>query len=189
MAMLGGIQTRGQITEIRQVMDYVYQLEEQVRYALKHLDGENIAAGAIGVEQLSSAAKAQMQGAGQNTQGAGMTAARLKTDSLRIDNAGIKQTAGAFKVTADAGSVMKLGGTEESPALMIEGTGGIAAQRVTLAGRRAPGMEILLEDGTGPETAYRIAVGPNKPSGHGIIWLKTGTEGNDGFPCDVFFIA
>ena len=188
MAMLGDIQTRGQITDVKQVMNYVYQLEEQMRYTLKHLDSGNIEDGAIGAAQLSSAVKAQMTGGGQTKASAGKTAARLKTDNLRIDNDGIRQDDGTFQVTGDEESYLHLGGTEETPALSLDASGAMAAQTLTLAAGRAPGMRITLEGGTGESTAYQIAVGPTKPDGHGIIWLKTGTEGDNGHPCDVFFI-
>ncbi len=53
MAYLNEIQIHSKVTDIRQVMEYLRQLEDQVRYALQNLDGENIQAGAIGEEQLS----------------------------------------------------------------------------------------------------------------------------------------
>jgi hypothetical protein len=68
MATMGDIQVRGQVTDIRQVMNYVYQLEEQMRYALKHLDSGNIENGSIGAEQLSSAVLEKMK---QEAQAAG----------------------------------------------------------------------------------------------------------------------
>ncbi len=189
MAMLGDIQTRGKITDVQQVMEYVYQLEEQMRYALKHLDGGNIEAGAIGTEQLSGAVKAQMQGGMPSGGSAGRTAARIKTDYLRIDNDGMRQDAGTFRVKGDGNSYLKLGGTAESPALQLKGDGDMSAKTLTLESGRAAGMAITLAGGTGESTAYQIAVGPSKPSGHGIIWLRTGTEGENGYPCDIFFIA
>lgn len=51
--LLGEIQGRGEIKDIKQVMNYVYQLEEQVRYILGHLGAENLSPGAVGEEQLS----------------------------------------------------------------------------------------------------------------------------------------
>ena len=190
MAMLGDIQTRGQITDVKQVMNYVYQLEEQMRYTLKHLDSGNIENGAIGAEQLSSAVREQMKtGGGQQAGSAGRTAARLKTDNLRIDSDGIRQRAGTFQVLGDGESSLALGGTAETPALSLDGNGSMRAKQLTLEQGRAAGMRIALEGGESGQTAYQIAVGPQKPAGHGIVWLKTGTEETDGYPCEVFFIA
>lgn len=53
MAYLNEIQIHSKVTDVRQVMEYLRQLEDQVRYALQNLDGDNIQAGAIGEEQLS----------------------------------------------------------------------------------------------------------------------------------------
>ena len=63
MAYLGDIQTRGQIRDINQVMDYLRQLEDQIRYALFNLDGENIQNGAIGAEQLSQGVNGEIKDA------------------------------------------------------------------------------------------------------------------------------
>lgn len=53
MAYLNEIQIHSKVTDVRQVMEYLRQLEDQVRYALQNLDGDNIQAGAIGEKQLS----------------------------------------------------------------------------------------------------------------------------------------
>ena len=58
MARLGEIQLKSGIKDIDQVMNYLYQLEEQLRYALNNLDSENIRDGAISAEQLSGAVRA-----------------------------------------------------------------------------------------------------------------------------------
>ena len=52
MARLGEIQLKSGIKDIDQVMNYLYQLEEQLRYALNNLDSENIRDGAISAEQF-----------------------------------------------------------------------------------------------------------------------------------------
>ena len=57
MAVFGEVQHTGNITDIKQVMNYVYQLEEQVRYALGHIGNENMTAGCVGIEQLTPGVK------------------------------------------------------------------------------------------------------------------------------------
>lgn len=57
----GDIATRGTPTDIRQVMNYIYQLEDQLRYALSHIDGENISAGSIGKTQIAQGAIGRQQ--------------------------------------------------------------------------------------------------------------------------------
>ena len=53
MAFLREIQG-GNGDDPKKIMRYVRQLEEQVRYALQSLDGDNILSGAIGEGQLSA---------------------------------------------------------------------------------------------------------------------------------------
>ena len=57
MAVFGEVQHTGNITDIKQVMNYVYQLEEQVRYALGHIGNENMTAECVGIEQLTPGVK------------------------------------------------------------------------------------------------------------------------------------
>lgn len=73
MALLGQIKTRGEITDIRQVMDYVRQLENQIRYAISNLDGENISDGAIGAEKLSGTVQSTVKKADETAKETGET--------------------------------------------------------------------------------------------------------------------
>ncbi len=171
MATLGDIQVRGQVTDIRQVMNYVYQLEEQMRYALKHLDSGNIENGSIGAEQLSSAVLEKMKQEARQQEGGG-----------------------TFQVRGDGDSFLSLGGTSSSPALRLNGTGKIVAKEAALKYGQAAGMTITVPDDpvqegeTPPEKRFQIVVGPSKPAGHGVLWFKTGAEGADGIACDVFYL-
>lgn len=54
MAIMGDIPARSSITDIKQVMQYVYALEDQIRYALSHIGGENIVAGSITGRNLAA---------------------------------------------------------------------------------------------------------------------------------------
>ena len=77
MAYLNEIQIRGEIKDVRQVMEYLYQLEDQIRYALQNLDGENIQAGAIGENLLSGGVQDQIKAAQRTASAA--TAANTTT--------------------------------------------------------------------------------------------------------------
>ncbi|MBR4538434.1 MAG: hypothetical protein IKO52_06270 [Clostridia bacterium] len=100
MAYLNEIQVHSRVTDVRQVMEYLRQLEDQVRYALQNLDGENIQAGAIGEEQLS-----------------GGVQKRIKTaENAAVDAAATRRTADAATAAlADVNQRMavKLNGSEE----------------------------------------------------------------------------
>lgn len=84
MARLGEIQTRSGDTEMKQVMQYVQQLEEQVRYALQNLDGENLISGAVGEKQLSGTVQGSIQAANEAAQEAKEAARRTGAAVNRI---------------------------------------------------------------------------------------------------------
>lgn len=84
MARLGEIQTRSGDTEMKQVMQYVQQLEEQLRYALQNLDGENLISGAVGEKQLSGTVQGSIQAANEAAQEAKEAARRTGAAVNRI---------------------------------------------------------------------------------------------------------
>ncbi len=104
MAYLNEIQIHSKVTDIRQVMEYLRQLEDQVRYALQNLDGENIQAGAIGEEQLSGGVQKRIK------------TAESAAEKSSVDAAATKRTVDAASAAlADMSRRMaeKLNGSEE----------------------------------------------------------------------------
>lgn len=81
IAHLPEIQSKGGGNDYRQVMNYVYQLEEQLRYALAHIDGDNITAGTVGAGQL---AKASVQE--ENIAKSAVTGDKLAKNSVTKEN-------------------------------------------------------------------------------------------------------
>ncbi|MBR3106102.1 MAG: hypothetical protein IKH30_02825 [Clostridia bacterium] len=61
MAYLTDIPFTGSLKDIRQVTDYLRQLEDQLRYVIQHIGAENIQPNAVGEEQLSPKVKEDMQ--------------------------------------------------------------------------------------------------------------------------------
>lgn len=61
MAYLADIQSPSNAKDIRQVMDYLRQLEDQLRYVIQHIGAENIQPNAVGEEQLSPKVKEDMK--------------------------------------------------------------------------------------------------------------------------------
>ncbi len=78
MSFLKQIQTRGEITTPGQVMEYLRQLEDQVRYALANLDGENIQVGAIGDDQLNAQVKGTIRTAQSTADKSGKDAEKAR---------------------------------------------------------------------------------------------------------------
>ena len=61
MAYLADIQYPAQVKDVKQVMDYLRQMEDQLRYVIAHIGPENIQPSAVGEEQLSPAVKEDMR--------------------------------------------------------------------------------------------------------------------------------
>lgn len=61
MAYLNEIPFPREVKDARQVMDCLRQMDDQVRYTLQNLDGDNIRAGAIGESHLSGSLQRQIR--------------------------------------------------------------------------------------------------------------------------------
>ena len=182
MAYLGEIQTRGEITDVKQLVNYMYQLEEQVRYALNNLDGENIQAGAINAEQLSGALNARLKSVERTAERLDERGAdRLTNRALRLDGEGLRQGMGLFQSKAGADSYLRWGGTDNAPALSLDGQGRIQAQSLTLPG----GEAATKKAGTLP---FRIYIGIDRPQEGGMLWFKPGALANGVQTCEVFYV-
>ena len=72
---------KGEITDLRQVMNYIHQLEDQIRYALSHIDGGNITQNTVGAQQLAADAVT-----GRAIARGSVTGEQLAQDSVGADN-------------------------------------------------------------------------------------------------------
>lgn len=75
-------------TNLREVMTYIYQLEDQLRWVLSNIDGSNIAKGTVGTEQLATGAVTSTNIAKgavnkDNMAGQAVTADKLTTEALQ----------------------------------------------------------------------------------------------------------
>lgn len=61
MAVLMDLQGKSDIKDIKQVTNYLYQLEDQIRYVLANIGSENLSAGAVDVSNLAPALKQNIQ--------------------------------------------------------------------------------------------------------------------------------
>lgn len=61
MAYLSEIRFPREVKDARQVMDCLRQMDDQVRYTLQNLDGNNIRAGAIGESHLNGALQRRLR--------------------------------------------------------------------------------------------------------------------------------
>lgn len=84
MALLGDIQIRGDGSDPRQIMNYLYQLEEQIQYALQNIGEDNIVAGSIGPELLAPAIKTQINNMVLDQQQQQRTSKQLKSEDGKL---------------------------------------------------------------------------------------------------------
>jgi len=132
MAYLADIHSPGSVKDIRQVMDYIHQLEDQLRYVIQHIGAENIQPDAINEEQLSPKVKQDMRSVRKTVndlsrhvssyrQTAAETARKVRqmeeegvekvhNEALTIDSSGIDITGGELNVCAESAFRVKNGG-------------------------------------------------------------------------------
>ena len=176
MSFLKEIQTRGEIKDARQVMEYLRQLEEQVRYALQNLDSENIQDGSIGAEQLSGGVKGTIKKAqstaDQSVEAAEKAQKTADRNAARINvlNSGLNalsEQVGALELQAE--------GLEDDLS-ELEGD---------LAELAAKTVEKTEESG-----AFKVYLGSTQPTGHNILWIKPGADQGDGTrACEVLLVV
>ncbi len=104
MAYLNEIQVRGEIKNTRQIMEYLFQLEDQIRYALQNLDGENIQAGAIGENLLSGSVQDQIKAAQRTASAATAASASAAAQVTRLNDSAARKLAGSGQFSLYMGS-------------------------------------------------------------------------------------
>ena len=175
MAYLGEIQTRGEIRDAKQVMEYLRQLEEQIRYALQNLDSENIQDGSIGTEQLSGGVKTTIRKA-QNTADQSVEAAEKAQRTA-------ERNAARINVLNSAQNAL----SEQVGALALQAEGledDISELEGDLAELAAKTVEKTDESG-----GFKVYLGSTQPTGHNILWIKPGADqGNGTKPCELILV-
>ena len=161
MAQLGEIQMKSGTKDIDQVMNYLYQLEEQLRYALNNLDSENIRDGSISAEQLSGTINARLSTLERAAERVGEKGTdKLINEALSIDKTGIRLLNGGFA---------------------LDLLGNLSARGLTF-----PNGEAARK--TAESLPFRVHIGGDKPEGGAVLWLKPGTASQEGQACQVFYI-
>ena len=161
MAQLGEIQMKNGAKNIDQVMNYLYQLEEQLRYALNNLDSDNIRDGSINAEQLSGTVNARLSTLERAVERVGESGTdKLVNEALSIDKTGIRLLNGKFA---------------------LDLLGNLTAQKMTF-----PNGEAARK--TAESLPFRVHIGAEKPEGGAVLWLKPGTASQEGQACQVFYI-
>ena len=85
MAYLNEIRFPREVKDARQVMNCLRQMDDQVRYTLQNLDGNNIRAGAIGESHLSGALQRQIRTAERTGEDVSSLRQSLETVSAALE--------------------------------------------------------------------------------------------------------
>ena len=209
MAYLADIPSPGNVKDVRQVMDYLRQLEDQLRYVIQHIGAENIQQGAIGEQQLSAKVNEDMRGVrktvrdmGRNLSSYRQTAEEIALEVRRMAEDGVQRVSnsaltisadgidmsggeiniragsafraksgGVFEVfAADGNSYLKFGGTEQNPNASL-GNGGTLRVKDIYADRIHAGSSDYWSAG-GAVGGNQVVVSSEKPSGHGLLWIR-----------------
>ncbi|MBR3019791.1 MAG: hypothetical protein IKH57_22395 [Clostridia bacterium] len=109
MAYLADIPSPGNVKDVRQVMDYLRQLEDQLRYVIQHIGAENIQQGAIGEEQLSHKVNEDMRAVRKTVKDMGrslssyrQTAEEIALEVRRLEEDGVEKVSNsALTINAD----------------------------------------------------------------------------------------
>lgn len=118
----------GGTVDNRQLLNYLLQLEEEIRYALGHLDGENLTDGAIGENQLSDTVKGTMEGLSSSVQKVVEDTSGLEK-KVRETATKVEQTEEQVEILAQ--ETVQLGNQVEENAAAIETQAGQIALMVT----------------------------------------------------------
>ena len=85
MAYLNEISFPREVKDARQVMDCLRQMDDQMRYTLQNLDGNNIRAGAIGESHLSGSLQQQIRTAEKTGEDVTALGQSLETVSAALE--------------------------------------------------------------------------------------------------------
>ena len=135
VAYLADIQSPGNVKHVRQVMDYLRQLEDQLRYVIQHIGAENIQPNAIGEEQLSLKVKDDMKSFRRTVKDMGRSLSsyrqtaeeialevrriaedgveKVNNSALTINSSGIDMAGGEINIRAGSAFRAKSGGVFE----------------------------------------------------------------------------
>ena len=135
MAFLADIPSCGNVKDVRQAMDYLRQLEDQLRYVLQHLGAENIQPGAIGEEHLSRQVSEDMRAVRKTVKDMGRSLSsyrqtadeialevrrmaghgveKVSNSALTINTDGIEMSGGEINIRAGSAFRAKSGGVFE----------------------------------------------------------------------------
>ena len=139
MGNMMDLQGKSQVTDVKQVMNYLYQLEEQIRYALGNIGSENITPGAIDEDKFSPRVKQNIQNIQINVENQERISRQLKSEDGALRTLIVETEQGIMRQMTDEVNGLNTTITETARGLQAQITdnaGSITSLQATARGLR-----------------------------------------------------
>ena len=120
MAVLMDLQGKSDIKDVKQVTNYLYQLEEQIRYVLANIGSENLSAGAVDVSNLAPALKQNMQNIEIRMEKEERKSRQLASEDGKLHTLIVETEAGIMREMEDVESGLRTTITETASGLRAD---------------------------------------------------------------------
>ena len=190
MAVLMDLQGKSDIKDIKQVTNYLYQLEEQIRYALANIGSENLSPGAVDVSNLAPALKQNIQNIEMRMEREERKSKQLVSEDGKLRTQIVETEAGIMREMEDVENGLRTTITETASGLRADitsNTGEITSLKATAQGLQtrvtnAEGdISTLTQTASGLQTRVTNAEGDISTltqTAQGLQTRVTSAEGN-----------
>ncbi len=137
MAVLMDLQGKSDIKDIKQVTNYLYQLEDQIRYALANIGSENLSPGAVDVSNLAPALKQNIQNIEFRIEKEERKSRQLVSEDGKLRTLIVETEAGIMREMEDVENGLRTTITETASGLRADitsNTGEITSLKATAQG-------------------------------------------------------
>ena len=137
MAVLMDLQGKSDIKDIKQVTNYLYQLEDQIRYVLANIGSENLSPGAVDVSNLAPALKQNIQNIEMRMEREERKSRQLVSEDGKLRTQIVETEAGIMREMEDVESGLRTTITETASGLRADitsNTGEITSLKATAQG-------------------------------------------------------
>lgn len=137
MAVLMDLQGKSDLKDIKQVTNYLYQLEEQIRYVLANIGSENLSPGAVDVSNLAPALKQNIQNIEFRIEREERKSKQLVSEDGKLRTLIVETEAGIMREMTDVENGLRTTITETASGLRADitsNTGAITSLQATAQG-------------------------------------------------------
>lgn len=137
MAVMMDLQGKSDVKDVKQVMNYLYQLEDQIRYALANIGSENLSPGAVDVSNLAPALKQNIQNIEMRMEKEERRSRQLTSEDGKLRTLIVETEAGIMREMEDVENGLRTTITETASGLRADitsNTGDITSLQATAQG-------------------------------------------------------